>query len=397
MQDASWTDLPLHLALRVLQHLGMQDRLQARRVCKAFSTLTEHDEMLFDVANCSSLPQKLKSFVRFCSTQAKAAKRGAVIHITNPYQHHQSADPPAGLLQPFLSSALSCANLQQLECAVSLRQSEAETLLQTAPEGLQSLFICADLEVLTAGTWRRLHALSRLHFRQLESADMGIQHVHAKGLPLLRNLLTLDLTCKHKFADHKQIIMDDLILHKLESLHYNWDTFAEPVFQGFCPALQCLRITGRKDLLPLAMPWLGGRCIHTLGCAGWEVIFNLMRPVDILCQTIELFAPFESDASEEEVDPIPIWCLQQLPNLRCLRVVKSVSASAHGMNIFDVFPTVIIEGNMPEIYWLQGNLKCEFEEGIDVQLRCTAGPRNWVVSIQSNGHSVLCACEGCCT
>ncbi len=375
----------------------MQDRLQARLVCKAFSMLTEHDKISFHMAKCSTLPQKMVSFMRFCFSQARAAERGAVIQITNPYQYHPSVDPAEGLVRPFLYPALSCANLQQLECPVSLRQPEAEALLLSAPVGLQSLFICTDLEVLAGDTWRRLHALSRLHFRKLVSVNAGVQNVHAMGLALLPNLSSLELTCKYALPDGEKLIMDNLILHKLESLHYNWNPFAKPVFQGFCPALRCLRITGCEPLLPLAMHWLGGRCIHTLGCAGWGMPFTDMRPVDLLCQTFELIAPSEIDQWAEEVEPIPIRCLQQLPNLRCLRVVKSTSTYANGLNMPAVFPPVIITGDVPEIRWMQRKLKCEFEEGIDVQLQYTAGPRSCVVSIQSNGHSVMCACEGCCT
>ncbi len=221
----------------------------------------------------------------------------------------------------------------------------------------------------------------------------GFRNVHAIGLALLSNLTTLELSNNFD-PDGGHVLMHDLTLHKLQNLHYSWQPFAEPVSQDFCPALQCLRLTGGESLLP---DWIAGRPMHTLGCARWGQTFRSIEPHDILCQVCELIVPCEHPDSE--VDPIPIWCLQQLPNLRYMRAVKAPSSYSDGLEetSLDWYPPAVIAGDVREICWLQRNLTCKIEEGLDVQLRYTVGPRKCIVSIQDNGHPMLCPCADCCT
>ncbi len=150
---------------------------------------------------------------------------------------------------------------------------------------------------------------------------------------------------------------------------------------------------------PLELPWKlvpsgsTGRQAYTVGCAVWASVFKIIRPRDVLCHVMELIAPTHAESWGEEPEAISMWCLQQLPNLQCLRVIKSPPEHKPRVK----YPPVVVSGGAPEINWMRHHLKCESEEGIDVRLKCTAGTRSCIVSIQKNGHPVLCACDNCCS
>ena len=189
--------------------------------------------------------------------------------------------------------------------------------------------------------------------------------------------------------------MQGLTLGNLQDLRYSCQPFAEPIPQDVCPALQRLHLMGDEVIYP---QWALRQQVKTLGCETWALAIRCSQPSDIIArEIIELLAP---DGSHEAnpTYPVSIWNLQQFPNLRCLRALRSSTslrlASAESSSE-DCKP-VVITGSAHDICWLR-KLKCEFEDGVDVRLEFTAGPQSCIASIQGNGHPRLCACAACCS